>query len=59
MTGVGRLVRETPGLSLELGRVERKAVVAALVQAGVGVETVTSRHRLEDAFLQMLEAEER
>jgi ABC-2 type transport system ATP-binding protein len=59
IAGVGRLVRETPGLSLELGRVERKAVVAALVQAGVGVETVTSRHRLEDAFLQMLEAEER
>jgi ABC-2 type transport system ATP-binding protein len=57
MPGVGDLVRETRGLSVELRRVERKALVASLVQAGVGVETVTSRHRLEDAFLQMLEAE--
>ncbi|MGD0764858.1 MAG: ABC transporter ATP-binding protein [Dehalococcoidia bacterium] len=55
--GVGRVVREQPGLSLSLDGVERKALVAALVQAGVGVETITSRHRLEDAFLQMLGTE--
>jgi ABC-2 type transport system ATP-binding protein len=57
MPGIGSLVRETPGLSVELRCVERKALVASLVRAGVGVETVTSRHRLEDAFLQMLEAD--
>lgn len=59
MPGIGSLVRETPGISVELRHVERKAVVASLVQAGVGVETVTSRHRLEDAFLEMLEADKR
>ena len=58
MAGVGRVVREPPGLSLSLDGVERKALVAALVHAGVGVETITSRHRLEDAFLQMLGTED-
>ena len=55
--GVGRLEREPPGLSIMLDGVQRKDLVAALVNAGVGVETITSRHRLEDAFLQMLAAE--
>jgi hypothetical protein len=32
-------------------------VVAALVHAGVGVETVTARRRLEEAFLGMVEAD--
>ncbi len=57
LRGVQRVTRELPGLSIELDGLERKALVAALVQAGVGVETVTSRHRLEDAFFQMLEGD--
>ncbi len=52
--GVRSVTREAPGLSLQLEGVDRKEIVAALVRAGVGVETVTSRHRLEDAFFQML-----
>jgi ABC-2 type transport system ATP-binding protein len=52
--GVRSITREAPGLSLQLDGLERKALVAALVQAGVGVETIASRHRLEDAFFEML-----
>ena len=50
---------EPPGLTVALNGVQRKDIVAALVHAGVGVETITSRHRLEDAFLQMLATEGR
>jgi ABC-2 type transport system ATP-binding protein len=57
IAGVERLTREPPGLSVALDGVQRKQLVAALVNAGVGVETITSRHRLEDAFLQMLAGE--
>jgi ABC-2 type transport system ATP-binding protein len=52
--GVSRIEHEPPGISLILNGVERRAIVAALVGAGVGVETVASRHRLEDAFLEMV-----
>jgi ABC-2 type transport system ATP-binding protein len=55
--GVDKLSREPPGLSVQLDGLRRKDVVAALVRAGVGVETITSRHRLEDAFLEMLATE--
>jgi ABC-2 type transport system ATP-binding protein len=58
IAGVERLTREPPGLSVTLDGIQRKELVAALVHAGVGVETITSRHRLEDAFLQMLAGEE-
>jgi ABC-2 type transport system ATP-binding protein len=57
--GVSRIEHEPPGISLMLNGVERKAIVAALVSAGVGVETVASRHRLEDAFLEMVEGDSR
>jgi ABC-2 type transport system ATP-binding protein len=57
LTGVSRVGIELPGLSVELNGIERKAIVAALVGAGVGVETFTSRHRLEDAFIELMEAE--
>ena len=46
---------ESPGIVLKLGNIERKQIVAALVNAGVGVETISSRHRLEDAFIGMVE----
>ena len=49
--GVKRVSDEHPGLAVDLDGVARSTLVAALVQAGVGVETVTSRHQLEDAFL--------
>jgi ABC-2 type transport system ATP-binding protein len=49
--GVGRITPEHPGLSVDLDGIARSALVAALVQAGIAVETVTSRHQLEDAFL--------
>jgi ABC-2 type transport system ATP-binding protein len=49
--------QEPPGISVQLNGLERKKLVAALVNAGVGVETVASRHRLEDAFIGMLEGD--
>jgi ABC-2 type transport system ATP-binding protein len=53
--GVRAINEEGEGLSVELDGIDRKDVVAKLVRARVGVETVMSRHRLEDAFLTMLE----
>ncbi len=53
--GVRRVSPEGRGLAVELDGIERKQVVAALVGAGVGVETITSRHQLEDAFIELLE----
>jgi ABC-2 type transport system ATP-binding protein len=52
--GLGPLAREGMGLSVHLNAVPRKAIVAALVNAGIGVETVMSRHHLEDAFLELV-----
>jgi ABC-2 type transport system ATP-binding protein len=52
--GVRSVAREGRGLSLELDGVARSEVVRELVGGGVGVETVTARHALEDAFLGLL-----
>jgi ABC-2 type transport system ATP-binding protein len=54
LAGVRRVVPEPPGLALELDGIKRSDVVAALVRARIGVETVTARHHLEDAFLGMV-----
>ncbi len=54
LEGAGTIAAEGEGLAVELDGIERTAVVAALVHAGVGVRTVTSRRRLEDAFLQLV-----
>jgi ABC-2 type transport system ATP-binding protein len=51
LAGVERVVDEAPGLVVLLDGATRPALVAALVGAGIGVETVTSRHALEEAFL--------
>jgi ABC-2 type transport system ATP-binding protein len=51
LKGVRRVAPEPPGLAVEVDGMKRSELVAALVGAGVGVETVTARHRLEDAFL--------
>lgn len=53
MEGVIEVLVEPAGIEARLDGVEREAVVAALVRAGVGIETVTSRHRLEDVFLRL------
>jgi ABC-2 type transport system ATP-binding protein len=49
--GVTRVADEAPGISVDLDGAARSDLVRALVGAGVAVETVTSRHQLEDAFL--------
>jgi ABC-2 type transport system ATP-binding protein len=49
--GVTRVTDEAPGLSVDHDGVPRAELVRALVGAGIAVETVTSRHQLEDAFL--------
>jgi ABC-2 type transport system ATP-binding protein len=49
--GVTGVIPEPPGLSVQLDGARRADLVSALVSAGVAVETVTARHRLEDAFL--------
>ncbi len=51
LSGVRSVADSPPGLAVDLDGVQRAHVVAALVQAGVGVETVMQRHRLEDAFV--------
>ena len=52
--GVGAVGAEGHGLSITLSGARRSDVVAALVNGGVAVETVTARHQLEDAFLGLL-----
>jgi ABC-2 type transport system ATP-binding protein len=47
---------EAPGLAVSVDGARRSELVAALVQAGVAVETVTARRRLEEAFLGLVEA---
>ena len=54
LPGVERVEPEGGGLSVTLSGVDRRDVVAALVHGGVGVDTVTARHQLEDAFLALL-----
>jgi ABC-2 type transport system ATP-binding protein len=55
LPGIASIEQEPPGLALKLGEIERRQIVAALVGAGIGVETISSRHRLEDAFIGMVE----
>ncbi|WP_027342420.1 alpha/beta fold hydrolase [Hamadaea tsunoensis] len=50
----GYAVDGTRTLIVELGEAPRSAVVAALVRAGVGVDRVAPRRRLEDAFLALV-----
>ena len=45
------------GLIVDLDGVRRAEVVAALVNAGVGVDAVTPRRRLEDAYLRLVDDE--
>ncbi len=51
LDGVEAVLDEAPGLVVKLAGATRPELVAALVSAGIGVQTVTSRHALEEAFL--------
>ena len=53
---VRRVDDEAPGISVTIEGGRRSELVAALVRAGIAVETVTVRRRLEDAFLGLVEA---
>ena len=52
----GASTDEAPGLAVTMEGGRRSDLVAALVAAGIAVETVTARRRLEDAFLGLVEA---
>jgi ABC-2 type transport system ATP-binding protein len=54
---VKNVEHEPPGLTVSTNGGPRAELVAALVHAGVGVETVSLRRRLEDAFLGLVEGE--
>ena len=47
--------RELKPALLELDGISRADVVRTLVEQGFAVDTVTSRHRLEDVFLGLIE----
>ncbi|HKA49783.1 MAG TPA: alpha/beta fold hydrolase [Candidatus Dormibacteraeota bacterium] len=56
--GVGSVAREPNGsLLVDLDGTPRAAVVAALVRAGIEVDRVVPRRRLEDAFLALVGGE--
>ena len=55
--GVRAAQPEGPGIAVELDGVTRAELVRALVEQGVGIDTITSRHRLEDAFLGLIDHE--
>jgi ABC-2 type transport system ATP-binding protein len=55
LAGVRAVPENTPGgLIVDLDGTPRAEVVAALVRAGVGVDRVVPRRRLEDAFLTLV-----
>jgi ABC-2 type transport system ATP-binding protein len=55
LPSVRRVDDEAPGLAVTMTSGRRSDLVAALVAAEIAVETVTARHRLEDAFLGLVE----
>jgi ABC-2 type transport system ATP-binding protein len=55
LPSVLRIDDEMPGLAVTMDGGRRSDLVAALVAAGLAVETVTARRRLEDAFLGLVE----
>jgi len=59
LQGVRSVHDDPPGVTVSIDGVARAALVAALVAAGIAVETVTARHRLEDAFLEMVGEDDR
>jgi ABC-2 type transport system ATP-binding protein len=57
LPNVKRVDSEPPGLAVSISGGSRAEIVAALVRAEIGVETVTARRRLEEAFLGLVEAD--
>ncbi len=55
LSGVASVDRTDGGFVVELAGLPRTGMVEALVSAGVGVDRVVPRRRLEDAFLALLE----
>jgi ABC-2 type transport system ATP-binding protein len=58
LAGVRKVVPQGDGLGVELSDGRRSDLVAALVAAGLRVETVMPSQRLEDAFLEILQTGE-
>ena len=55
LPGVGAVTADgDTGLVVELAGASRAELVAALVRAGVGVDRVVPRRRLDDAFLSLV-----
>jgi ABC-2 type transport system ATP-binding protein len=54
LPGVGPVERTDEGLVVELGPTGRAQALAALVAAGIAVDQLTPRRRLEDAFLSLV-----
>jgi len=54
--GVGRVHQQGDGFVLELHDGKRSDVAAAIVGAGLRLETIMPTQRLEDAFLDLLAA---
>ncbi|HEY3504315.1 MAG TPA: alpha/beta fold hydrolase [Actinocatenispora sp.] len=55
LSGITSVARADGGFVVELDGLPRRELVSALVSAGVGVDRVVPRRRLEDAFLALLE----
>jgi ABC-2 type transport system ATP-binding protein len=53
---VARVRPQGDGLVVDLRDGRRSDLAAAIVQAGIRLETISPTHRLEDAFLELLEA---
>jgi ABC-2 type transport system ATP-binding protein len=54
LPGTGPVERTEEGLVVDLGPVGRARALSELVTAGVGVDQLTPRRRLEDAFLSLV-----
>ncbi|MGA8116360.1 MAG: ATP-binding cassette domain-containing protein, partial [Actinocatenispora sp.] len=55
LSGVAGVARQDGGFVVDLAGLPRREMISALVDAGVGVDRVVPRRRLEDAFLALLE----
>jgi ABC-2 type transport system ATP-binding protein len=54
LPGTGPVERTDEGLVVDLGPTGRAQALAALVTAGIAVDQLTPRRRLEDAFLSLV-----
>ena len=57
ITGVTRTTVDDHTIAVELDGVRRSEIVAALVHAGIAVESVIPKRRLEDAYLSIVQDE--